>query len=134
MKQAKKESNNWHLFDAQNQVLGRLATEIVKILSGKTKSNFAPYKDLADHVVVVNASQIKVTGKKEKQKSYTFYSGYPSGLKRVSLAEMRIKNPEFLIKHAVSGMLPKNKLAKVRLKKLHIFPGSEHPYKDRISQ
>lgn len=122
---------NWYLFDAKGKVLGRLATTIAKILQGKHKTNFVTYKDLSDHVVVVNAAKVQVTGKKEKQKVYTFYSGYPSGLKKKTVAEIRAKKPEFLIWHAVSGMLPKNKLKKLKLKKLHIFAGSDHTYQDK---
>lgn len=135
MKPKQKPKNNsepkWHLFDAKDEVLGRLATKIAKILQGKHKPDFVPYKDMADHVVVINAKSIRVSGKKEKQKVYTFYSGYPSGLKKKTLREIRAEKPEFLIGHAVSGMLPKNKLAKIRLKKLHIFQGAENPYKDK---
>lgn len=122
----------WFLFDAKKEVLGRLATKIAKILQGKHKPDFVPYREMADNVVVVNAARIQVTGRKEKQKIYTAYSGYPGGLKEVSLKEMRAKKPEFLIRHAVTGMLPKNKLQKARLKKLHIFAGSEHPYQDKF--
>ena len=126
-----KDGNNWFLFDAKNEILGRLAVKISKILQGKHKSDFVPYRDMADHVVVINAERVQVTGKKEKQKTYTFYSGYPGGLKMVKLGQMRAKNPEFLLKHAVVGMLPKNRLAAERLKKLHIFVGKEHPYADK---
>ena len=123
---------NWFFFDAKGEVLGRLATQISKILQGKHKSDFVPYREMADNVVVVNAGKIRVTGKKEKQKIYTSYSGYPGGLKKKTVGQVRAKNPEFLIQHAVSGMLPKNKLAKLRLKKLHIFAGAEHPYEDKF--
>lgn len=123
---------NWFLFDAKGEILGRLATKIAKILQGKHKSDFVPYREMADHVVIINAAKVAVTGKKEKQKIYTFYSGYPGGLKKIKLAEMRVKKPEFIILHAVAGMLPKNKLAKLRLKKLHIYAGAEHPYQDKF--
>lgn len=125
--------DKWYLFDAKDEILGRLATKIATILQGKNKPDFVPYRDLSDQVVVINAAKVRVTGKKEKQKVYTFYSGYPSGLKKKTLREIRSEKPEFLIWHAVAGMLPKNKLAKVRLKKLHIFEGSEHPYKDKLT-
>lgn len=127
-----KQETEWFLFDAKGEVLGRLATQISKILQGKHKSDFVPYREMADNVVVINAGKIRVTGKKEKQKIYTSYSGYPGGLKRKTVSEVRTKNPEFLIYHAVSGMLPKNKLAKLRLKKLHIFAGAEHPYQNKV--
>ena len=124
--------DKWYLFDAKDEILGRLATKIATILQGKNKPDFVPYRDLSDQVVVINAAKVRVTGKKEKQKVYTFYSGYPSGLKKKTLREIRSEKPEFLIWHAVTGMLPKNKLAKVRLKKLHIFSGPENPYQDKF--
>lgn len=122
----------WYLFDARNEILGRLATKVAQKLLGKHRPDFVPYKNTADQIVVINAKDVKVSGKKENQKVYTFYSGYPSGLKKKTLKEMRSQKPEFLIWRAVAGMLPKNKLAKVRLKKLHIFPGSDHPYQDKF--
>jgi len=122
----------WHLIDAKGQVLGRLATQIVPLLLGKNKPYFVRNLDCGDYVVVINAKEVKVTGKKEEQKYYYSYSGYPGGLKKVSLAQMRQKSPEKIILNAVSKMLPKNKLRDLWLAKLHIFAGSEHPYKDKF--
>jgi len=136
MRKRKKEKNNiqrnWHLLDAKGRILGRLATEIATILMGKHKPNYLPYMDLGDNVVVINAKDIRLTGNKEKQKTYTTYSGYPGGLKIKSFRELKEKNPQEIIKHAVLGMLPKNKLARQMIKKLYIYEGEEHPYQDKF--
>lgn len=121
----------WHLFDAQGKVLGRLATEIAQILMGKGKPYYAAHLDCGDFVVVLNASQVAVTGKKEKDKIYYRHSGYPGGLKEIPLERLRREHPERIIKYAVSGMLPKNKLKALRLKRLYVFAGGDHPYKDK---
>jgi len=129
----KKETKaDWHLIDARGQVLGRLATQIVPLLLGKSKPYFVRNLDCGDHVVVINARAVVVTGKKEEQKFYYSYSGYPGGLKKLSLAQIRERFPEKLITNAVSKMLPNNKLRPLWLKKLHVFAGSEHNYKDRF--
>lgn len=124
----------WHLFDAKRKILGRLATEIAPILRGKQKPNFVSHLDCGDYVVVINAKEIKVTGKKEKQKIYSHYSGYPGGLKKKTLEELRKTKPEEIILHAVSGMLPKNKLRDRLLTRLYIFPGNEHPYQSKFKK
>lgn len=112
-----------HIIDATGQVLGRLATEIAKILMGKNKPSFVSYLDTGDYVVVTNASQIKVTGKKMKDKVYTRHSGYPGGLKVETFDKIITRKPEFIIEHAVTGMLPHNKLGRQMIKKLKVFAG-----------
>jgi large subunit ribosomal protein L13 len=106
--------------DAKNQPLGRLASQVAQILMGKTKPQFVPYMDNGDKVVVLNAALVKVTGKKETQKTYTRHSGYPGGLRVQTLAEVRASKPTELVRHAVKGMLPKNRLGKEMLLKLEI--------------
>jgi len=118
----------WYLVDAADMVLGRLATQIADILRGKNKPSFTPHVDTGDFVVVINADKIRLTGKKWEQKTYYRHSGYPGGLKSIIAAKVKDKNPEFLIKHAVRGMLPKNKLGRKQIKKLKIFAGSDHKH------
>lgn len=118
----------WLLIDAKNQILGRLSSEISGLLSGKDKVYYSPNLDCGDFVVVINAKEIKVNGDKEKQKKYYRYSGYPGGLKETTLGKLRKERPEEIIKHAVAGMLPKTKLGKEIIKKLHLYSGSEHPH------
>src|SRR3990170_2322135 len=120
----------WHLADVKGKILGRAATEIAKFLMGKGKPYFTKNLDCGDYVVVINAADVRVTGKKETDKVYTRYSGYPSGLKRIRLEEMREKKPEEIIRHAVSGMLPKNKLRASMLRRLYVFSGEQHPYEN----
>ena len=119
---------NWHLVDAENKVLGRLAAKIANILSGKNNSRYTPNADLGDFVVVVNAEKVKVTGNKPKQKNYYHHTGYPGGLKVKNFEKMQDDSPEKIIKKAVKGMLPKNKLSNKIIKKLKVYSGSEHPH------
>lgn len=128
---AKQIQRNWHLVDAKEKVLGRLATDVAKLLMGKNKSSFVPYLDIGDSVVVFNASTVKVTGKKEGQKIYFRHSGYPKGDRRELLSDLRKRKPEDIIFSAVKGMLPKNKLGRAMIKKLHVFKGADHPYKKK---
>jgi large subunit ribosomal protein L13 len=116
---------NWFVVDAQGQVLGRLATRIARILIGKDKANFTPYLDCGDHVVVINAEQIKLTGNKIDQKVYHRHSGYPGGLKEIPVRVLLQRRPEEVLREAVLGMLPKNKLRARRAKKLRVYAGSE---------
>ncbi len=125
---------NWHLIDARGKILGRLATQITPLLIGKTKPYFVRNLDCGDHVIVINAKEILVTGKKETDKFYYSYSGYPGGLRKTSLSQMREKAPERIIINAVSKMLPHNKLRADWLAKLHVFAGSEHDYKDKLKK
>lgn len=125
-------TRNWHLIDVNDAILGREATKIAALLMGKSKAYFAKNMDCGDYVVIVNAKKVKVTGAKEKNKVYTTYSGYSGGLKSARLEEVRAKKPNEIVRHAVSGMLPKNKLRDQFLKRLYIFAEAEHPYTDKF--
>jgi large subunit ribosomal protein L13 len=127
---AKKETvtRNWYVVDATDQILGRLAVRIANVLRGRHHAIYTPHVDTGDFVIVTNANKIRVTGKKEEQKEYMFYSGYMSGDKRRKLSEFRKSRPEFIIHHAVKGMLPKNRLASQMLKRLKVFSGPEHTH------
>ena len=116
----------WHVIDAEGQTLGRLATKIANILRGKDKAIYAPHVDTGDFVIVINASKIHTTGNKTNDKLYYRHTGYPGGLKTINLADLLIKHPERAITFAVKGMLPKNKLQQVYLKKMKVFPGQDH--------
>ena len=131
---AKSIQRNWHLINAKGQILGRLAVEISTVLRGKSKPNFVPYLDMGDFVVVTNAKDIKVSGKKAQDKKYYSHSMYPGGLKTKTFGDLLESKPEEIIKHAVKGMLPNNKLRSKLLKKLYVFPGSGHPYKKQLKQ
>ena len=119
---------NWHLVDAKDQTLGRLATGIAKVLMGKNKPSFVPYLDNGDFVVVTNAAAVKVTGKKPAQKVYTRHSGFPGGLRQETFNDLLKRRPNDIIRHAVKGMLPKTKLGDKMITKLYIYPGPEHPH------
>lgn len=123
---------NWHLVDAKDKVSGRLATEVARLLMGKNKTYFVRNLDCGDYVVVVNAQEVKFTGKKEKQKMYYRHSGYPGGLRAIPVERMRKEHPERIIEHAVAGMLPQNKLKDGMLKRLKVFAGEEHPYGNKF--
>ena len=129
---AKEVKRSWHLIDAKEQVLGRMATDIARTLTGKKKTAYAPHMDMGDYVVVINASRIELTGKKPKQKVYRSHSGYPGGFKEVKFEKMIKEQPEKVIEHAVSGMLPDNRLKSDRIRRLKIFAGGEHPYVEKI--
>lgn len=122
----------WHLIDAKDQILGRLASKITPLLLGKGKPYFVRNLDCGDYVIVINAKEVVLTGKKELKKVYTHYSGYPGGLKRTTVAKMREIHPERIIENAVSNMLPKNKLRALWMGKLHVFANEEHPYVDKL--
>jgi large subunit ribosomal protein L13 len=119
--EALKVGAQWFVVDAKDQVLGRLATKVARMLIGKDKPSFTPYLDSGDHVVVINANQIKMTGNKLEQKMYYSHSGYPGGLKEVPAKRVRETKPEWVIREAVLGMLPKNKLRARRAKKLRVY-------------
>lgn len=121
-------NRQWFEVDAEGQILGRLAAQIAYRLRGKHKPEFAPHMDNGDFVVVTNATKIKVTGKKLSDKNYYWHTGYPGGLKSRTLSEMLERKPEEVIFRAVRGMLPKNRLGRAMLKKLKVYPGSEHPH------
>ena len=116
----------WYVVDATGMTLGRLASEVAAILRGKKKAIFTPHLDTGDYVIVVNADKIKVTGKKLDQKKYYHHSEYVGGMKEATLKEMMQKKPEFVITHAVKGMLPKGPLGRQMLTKLHVYAGPEH--------
>lgn len=123
---------NWHLIDVKNKILGRVAPLIAKLLQGKHKVNYVPYLDMGDNVVVINAKYVLLTGKKAEYKTYTEYSGYPGGLKVKKFSDLINTNPQYIIKRAVSGMLPKNKLREKRLKRLFVFADDNHPFKEKF--
>jgi large subunit ribosomal protein L13 len=124
------QNRDWYIFDAEDLVLGRLSTEIADLLRGKKKISFRNNLDVGDFVVVINAEKIVLTGKKEEQKNYYHHTGYIGNLKTVSLSELREKHPEEIIKRAVSGMLPKNKLKKDFLQRLKVYAGKNHPHQN----
>jgi large subunit ribosomal protein L13 len=119
--EALKVGAQWFVVDAKDQVLGRLATKVARMLIGKDKPSFTPYLDSGDHVVVINADQIKMTGNKIEQKVYYSHSGYPGGLKEVPAKRVRQAKPEWVVREAIVGMLPKNKLRARRAKKLRVY-------------
>jgi large subunit ribosomal protein L13 len=119
---------DWLVVDAEGQTLGRLATQLADALRGKRKPEYTPHVDTGDFVVVVNAEKIRVTGKKMEQKRYWRHSGYPGGIKSRSLAEMLDRRPEEVIRKAVKGMLPRNRLARKQLTKLKVYAGPDHPH------
>lgn len=127
---AKKEDvqPKWFVVDASGQVLGRLAVRIANTLRGRTKTTYTPHVDTGDFVIVVNAEKVVLTGKKEEQNSYMFFNGFVGRERHLSLEEMRRRHPEFIIEHAVKGMLPKNRLAKRMITKLKVYAGAEHPH------
>jgi large subunit ribosomal protein L13 len=124
----------WFVIDAEGKVLGRLSTEIARIISGKAKPTYTPFLDTGDHVIVINAEKIILTGKKETDKVYRSHSLYPGGLKSKEARFVRAEKPESMIEEAVSGMLPKNKLGRKMLKKLKVYRGASHPHQAQKPQ
>lgn len=124
----------WYIVDANGKVPGRIATTIANKLRGKDKPIFSPHMDCGDFVIVINADKIKLTGHKEDTKLYHRHSGFPGGYKNMSAGEMMEKNPTEILRKAVSGMLPKNKLRKPLMQKLKLFAGSEHPHEAQSPQ
>lgn len=121
-------SQDWYVVDATDQILGRLATEIADTLRGKKKPQWAPHIDTGDYVIVLNAGRIRVSGNKLQQKTYWRHSGFPGGIRSRSLQEMLDKQPEEVIRKAVRGMLPRNRLGRQQLTKLKVYSGGEHPH------
>ena len=121
-------SHSWHLIDAENTILGKLAVETSKLLMGKHKPSFTPGVDVGDFVIIVNSSKVSVTGNKSSQKIYYKHTGYPGGIKSTSFEQMIKRNPNSVIKNAVKGMLPKGPLGRSMLKKLKIYDGLNHPH------
>ncbi len=121
-------SAKWWIVDLEGVTLGRVATQVADILHGKNKPIYTPHMDVGDHVVVINAEKVKVTGAKESSIRYYRYSGYPGGLHSTPLDKMRVKHPERIFQHAVKGMLPKTRLGRKMFSKLHVYAGTEHPH------
>lgn len=124
----------WYVVDADGKILGRLASEVAKILRGKHKPRFTPHVDTGDFVVVINAGRIKVTGKKMTEKVYYHHTGYLGGLKAFTLSQMMEKSPEEVVRKAVWGMLPKTRLGKKLITKLKVYTGKDHPHQAQMSQ
>ena len=122
------DERKWHVIDADGAILGRLAVQVANILRGKDKPVYTAHLDAGDFVVVINAEKVKVSGKKETAKEFMSYSGWKGGERYRSVAEVRAKNPENLITHAVKGMIPKNRLGQVLLTKLKVYKGPDHPH------
>lgn len=122
----------WHIIDAADEILGKLATRVAGLLMGKHKPMFVPNMDTGDYVIVINASKIRVSGKKMQDKKYYRHSMYPGGLKAESLQEMLQAHPQRVIEHAVKGMLPRNKLGRAMFKKLKVYAGDKHPHAAQI--
>ncbi len=121
--------SKWWVVDAEGQILGRLASKIARIIRGKEKPYYTPHLDTGDHVIVVNADKVRVTGNKMLQNVHKRFSGYPGGQRHKSWAEVMEKHPERLIGHAVKGMLPKNRLGRKLFKKLHVYASPDHPHR-----
>lgn len=121
-------ARKWYVVDADGMVLGRLASEVAKILKGKNKPFYTPHMDVGDHVIVVNADKVRVTGGKESKKIYYRHSGYPGGLKETPLKDVLQRNPEKVVRNAVKGMMPNNRLGRAMMRKLHVYAGPRHPH------
>ena len=130
----KEVERQWHVVDASGKILGRLATQVARLLMGKHKPMYAPYIDTGDYVIVLNATKVRLTGKKAKQKVYYRHSGYPGGLKARSFEEMMVKHPTRVVEIAVKGMLPHNNLGRVMYKKLKVYAGDSHPHQAQLAK
>ena len=119
---------DWHVLDADNVVLGKLASQAAMLLMGKHKPIYAPFMDTGDHVIVINAEKVKLTGKKDDQKLYRRFTGYPGGLIEVGARKMRATRPTRMVEQAIAGMLPKTKLGKQMVRKLKVYAGDKHPH------
>jgi large subunit ribosomal protein L13 len=118
----------WHVIDAESEVLGRVATKVATLLMGKHKPTYTPFLDTGDHVIIINAEKVRLTGAKEEQKLYRYHTGYPGGLVETTARTMRAKKPARMLELAVAGMLPKTKLGKQMIRKLKVYAGGEHPH------
>ena len=121
-------TREWHIIDAEGLVLGRIATEAARLLQGKHKPVYTPHIDTGDHVVIVNAAKVRLTGRKEEQKLYRYHSGYEGGLREERAKDVRQKNPVRIVEEAVRGMLPKTKLGEAMWRKLKVYAGAQHPH------
>jgi large subunit ribosomal protein L13 len=124
----RQEARQWHIIDADGEVLGRVATRAARLLQGKHKASWVPYRDTGDHVVIVNAARVRLTGRKEEQKLYRTHSGYEGGLREERASIVRQKQPVRLVEEAVRGMLPKTKLGEAMYRKLKVYAAGEHPH------
>ncbi|MCP4546031.1 MAG: 50S ribosomal protein L13 [bacterium] len=120
--------HRWYIVDAEGATLGRLASRVAQVIRGKHRPDFSPHMDMGDHVIIVNAEKVYVSGDKREQKTYTRYSGYQSGLTTRKLGDMLADKPEEVLTHAVKGMLPKNRLGRKLIRKLRVYRGSGHPH------
>jgi large subunit ribosomal protein L13 len=118
----------WHVIDAEGRVLGRIATDAARLLQGKHKPVYTPHIDTGDHVVIVNAARVKLTGRKEEQKLYRYHSGYEGGVRQERAKDVRQKSPVRMVEEAVRGMLPKTKMGEAMWRKLKVYPNAEHPH------
>ena len=118
----------WHVIDAEGAVLGRIASKVAMLLMGKTKPTYTPFLDTGDHVIVINAQKVRLTGRKEEQKMYRHHTGYPGGLVEVQARKMRATRPAKMIEEAIAGMLPKTKMGKQMYRKLKVYAGDKHPH------
>ena len=125
-------SRQWHVVDADGQVLGRMASEVAYLLRGKHKPNYVPYLDVGDHVVIINAASFRMTGRKMEQKTYFRYSGYPGGAKFTSLTQRMKKAPTEVVRAAIKGMLPKGPLGRQMLRKLKVYARADHPHQAQM--
>ena len=121
-------AREWHVIDAEGMVLGRIATDASRLLQGKHKAVYTPHIDTGDHVVIVNAARVRLTGRKEEQKVYRYHSGYEGGLREERAKDVRQKNPVRLVEEAVRGMLPKTKMGDAMYRKLKVYAGADHPH------
>jgi large subunit ribosomal protein L13 len=121
-------TRHWHVIDANGEVLGRVASKAAMVLMGKNKPTYTPFLDTGDHVIVVNAAKVRLTGRKEEQKIYRRHSGYPGGLVEVQARKLRESRPAKMLEDAIAGMLPKTKLGKQMYRKLKVYPGDRHPH------
>jgi len=127
-------ARKWYVVDADGQTLGRLASRVARILSGKDNPRYTPFIDMGDHVVVINAAKVKVTGAKASQKVYRHYTGYPGGLRTEAYEKRMVRKPELVVQEAITGMLPKNKLGKTMAKKLKVYRDDKHPHEAQQPQ
>ena len=118
----------WHIVDAEGIVLGQLSTLVANVLRGKNKATWHPSVDCGDHVIVINADKVVLTGLKDEKKEYIHHTGFPGALRRIPVETMRARHPERIVEKAVAGMIPRNRLKKIILNKLHVYGGSEHPH------
>lgn len=127
-------TRQWHVIDAEGQVLGRIASDAARLLQGKHKAIYTPHIDTGDHVVVVNAAKVRLTGRKEEQKLYRYHSGYEGGLREERATDLRKKNPVRMVEEAVRGMLPKTKLGDAMWRKLKVYAAADHPHRAQSPQ